>query len=309
MTVALEHPRAHHDVATGRREAVEKRHWSALPRLLRRDRSGAGVDVKFGHGAQCGGRRPDILGRVIFDATESSFEQDVVERSKQIPVVVDFWAEWCGPCRALGPVLERAVTEREGKVALAKVDTDANPGLASAFQVQGIPAVKAFKDGRVVAEFTGVQPPPAVERFLDGLLPSEADALVQEGGEAELRRALELEPGRADAAVPLARMLHARGETDEALELLGNVAGSFAADGLAARIRLEEDAAAADAFAALDAGDPERGLDGLIEAIGGADGSERRDDLRRAVVGVLDELGVEHPLARDARRKLAAAIY
>src|ERR671933_3008229 len=146
--------------------------------------------------------------------------------------------------------------------------------------------------------------PPAVDRFLDALLPSEADALVAAGGEPELRRALELEPGRADAAVALARLLADRGEREAALQVLGNVAGSFAADGLAARLRLEADDDLRDAFAALDAGQLQRGLDALIGAIAGADDG-RREDLRRAVVGVLDELGVEHPLARDARRKLA----
>jgi putative thioredoxin len=245
---------------------------------------------------------------VIFDTTEATFEQDVIARSREVPVVVDFWAEWCGPCRQLTPVLEKLATKHEGKVDLAKLDTDANQQLAAAFRIQGIPAVKAFKDGRVVSEFVGAQPPPQVEKFFDALLPSEADGLVAAGDEQSLRDALALEPNRADAAVPLARLLHERGEDDDALALLANVTGSFAADGLAARIRLEQDPDLAAAFAALDAGDTERGLDGLIGAISPNDG-DRREDLRRAVVGVLDDLGVEHPVARESRRKLASALY
>jgi len=243
------------------------------------------------------------------DVSEATFQTAVIERSREVPVVVDFWAAWCGPCRVLGPVLEREVERRNGAVELAKLDVDANPGLAETYGIQGIPAVKAFRDGRVVAEFVGAQPGAMVSRFLDSLVPSEAEQLAGKGDEASLRKALELDPGRADAAVPLARILRDRGELQEALRVLENVGGSFTADGLAARIRLELAGTAdvAPAFTALDEGRQDRALDVLIGAIRPT--RPDRDDIRRVVVGILDELGVDNPLTATSRARLASALY
>jgi putative thioredoxin len=241
----------------------------------------------------------------VFDVDEADFERRVIERSNELPVVVDFWAEWCGPCKQLTPVLERAVTARAGKVELAKVDVDRNQRLQTLFRIQGIPAVKAFRDGRVAAEFTGALPPAEVERFFDALVPSEADELAVGGDEASLRRALELDPNHATARRELGKLLLQRGEIDEALELLESVPGDFVAEGLVARARLQDDPALEPAFEAWDAGDLATALERLQEAL--AD-PERRDLVRRVMVAIFTELGPEHPLAREHRRRLSAAL-
>src|SRR5260370_38648523 len=173
------------------------------------------------------------------DVTESNFAAAVLDRSHTLPVVVDFWADWCAPCRQLGPVLEREASKHTGRLELVKVDVDTNPTLSRSYGIQGIPAVKAFHKGRVVAEFVGAQPAAAVERFLDSLLPSEAELLAHRGDEESLRAALDLEPGHADAAVPLARILPGRGHDQEALEILENVNGSCPADALSPRVKRE----------------------------------------------------------------------
>ena len=245
------------------------------------------------------------------DATQESFGRDVIERSAELPVVVDFWAAWCGPCRTLTPALETAADAREGKVELVKVDVDSNQALAQRYGVQGIPAVKAFRDGAVVDEFVGAQPPARVEAFFDSLVPSEADELAGRGDEESLRRALELEPSRPDAAVALARILLERGEGEEALTLIERLEGDFAAQGLAARVRLlggDPPAEVREAFEALDRGDRDAALDALLAALAaGEDGL--REDLRRAIVGILAELPPSDPAAKEYRRRLSTALY
>ena len=255
---------------------------------------------------------PETAQQPVFDVSEADFEQRVIERSRELPVVVDFWAEWCGPCRQLGPALERAATARAGKVELAKLDTDANQRLAASFQIRGIPAVKVFRDGRVVNEFTGALPPPQVEAFFDALVPSEADELAAKGAAEEdedaLRHALALDPRNGEATRALGRLLVGRGDNDEAIELLEPAAGDFLADGLAARAHLADEEALAPPFQAWDDGEHERALELLHEALAAAPDAERRDLLRRVMVGIFTELGADHPLAREHRRRLAAAL-
>ena len=259
------------------------------------------------------------------DATEVDFERDVLERSKEVPVVVDFWADWCGPCKQLSPALEAAEGKRDGEVVLAKVDVDSNQALAARFGVQGIPAVKAFRDGEIVDEFTGAVPPAQVEAFFDGLAPSRADELLAAGDELSLREASELEPRRADIAVALADARLARGADAEALEAVEPFPDDFAAAGIVARVKLAEAGIAPGAWSSLNEGDRTAALDALLASLSqngdgasngdgtdapaaGLDPSERRDLIRKAIIGILAALDPADPTARDYRRKLSAAL-
>ena len=226
-------------------------------------------------------------------------------------MVVDFWADWCGPCKQLTPALERAAAARAGKVELAKVDVDANQQPPGRFRIQGIPAVKAFQDGRVAAEFTGALPPAEVERFFDALVPSEADELARERrrGRAAPRARARPAPrdgaARARQAAAAARR-HRRG----AASCSRAPRGDFVADGPRSPAReLAGDAAASTpAVRGLGRGRPRARRS---RAPGGArrEGDpERRDLIRRVMVAIFTELGPDHPLAREHRRRLSAAL-
>ena len=235
------------------------------------------------------------------DVTDATFEAEVVNRSMTTPVVVDLWAEWCGPCKTLGPIIEKVVDETGGRVALAKVDIDSNPGLAQAFRVQSIPAVFVAQGGKVFPGFIGAQPEHVVRQFVESLLPTQEEdavaALVDAGDEASLRQALELDPGHEGAVVKLAELLVRSGSTDEALALLDRIPESAETRRVAALARMGSDAAAF-----VDDG-VEAKLDDLL-------GRVRDDeDARQEFLDVLELLGPDDPRTGRYRRAMASRLF
>lgn len=228
------------------------------------------------------------------DVTDATFERDVVQRSHQVPVVVDLWAAWCGPCRTLGPIIEKAVAETGGRVELAKVDVDANPMVAQAFQVQSIPAVHALIEGKVVDSFVGALPEHQVRSFVERLAPSlsEADRLVQQGDEASLWQALELEPDHPAAVAALAELLVGKGEREQALGLLARVPETYETRRVAALARVG------------DAGDdPSAELDALLDRVKGD------EEARRRFLDLLELLGPNDPRTLEYRRALTTRLF
>ncbi len=234
------------------------------------------------------------------DVTDATFPLEVVERSKQVPVVVDLWAEWCAPCKSLGPILEKVIDETGGKVLLAKVDVDANQQTAAAFQVQGIPAVYALKDGKVVDGFVGAQPEANVREFVAGLLPTDEEdalaALLAVGDEASLRQVLAAEPGREQAVVALAELLVASGDEPakaEALALLERIPESADTRRVAALARIGADTR----------DDVTDELDGLLDRV------KEDDDARQRFIDLLEVMGGDDPRTAGYRKQLTARLF
>lgn len=285
----------------------------------------------------------------VIDVTEATFGREVIERSRQVPVLVDFWAAWCGPCRMLSPTLEKLAREFNGAFVLAKVDTDQNQRLAQQYRIQGIPAVKAFRNGQVVSEFVGAQPEPRVRDFLRAILPSEADQLAARGAAAEGRQdlvaaaaayqqALEKQPDQPLALLGLGRVALAEGRFDEAIEYFSQVppASPQGEDArqliVQTRVRAEsaalgqeEDLLAAQAAAAVGSPawlDAQIALGKLRIAQGQhaaglellleavrMDRTYQDGAARKAMVDVFALLGDQDPLTSTYRRRLSSILF
>jgi putative thioredoxin len=246
----------------------------------------------------------------VVDVSESTFEQEVMARSHEVPVVVDFWAAWCGPCRTLSPTLERLAEEANGSWTLAKVDVDANPNLAARYRVQGIPAVHAFKDGADVSEFVGALPEPRVRDWLAQLGPSEADAAYEEGVSAEARGDVEAAEEAYERALSLQPNHTAAREASERLALARRVE-SLDTDALRKRFEVDPadvDAATGLADVAAAEGRMDEAADILVAAVRATIGDER-DRARLHLLRLLDTLAADDPVALRARKSLSLALF
>ena len=234
---------------------------------------------------------------MAIEVTDATFEAEVLERSATTAVVVDLWAPWCGPCKTLGPIIEKVVGETDGRVVLAKVNVDENPRVGQMFRVQSIPAVYAVKDGQVVDGFMGAYPEDVVRQFVANLLPSEEETAVAElvaaGDEGSLRIALQLDPDNEDAIVALAQLLVDRGDSDEALALLERIPESERTRRVAASARV----------GTVPDDDHDATLKSLLDRV------KSDDEARQQFVDILELMGPDDPRTARYRRELTARLF
>lgn len=271
----------------------------------------------------------------IIDVSEGDFEYQVLAYSQQIPVVVDFWAEWCIPCRTLGPMLEKLTQEAEGAFRLAKVDVDANPNLAKRYNVHSIPAVKAFRDGKIVSQFSGLIPEPRLREFLRTLAPNEMDLALDKAGslfkleqyrsaEAEFRKVLQKSPESPVAQLGLAKCLLIQGGNKEALAIMKTLPPSKEYTTAQSLLPLAQalerlgngeqwnadpmDAAFNRAISLVGRGNLPAAMDGLLDVL--RENKRYRDgEARKVMVSILELLGDDNELARQYRQELSAVLF
>jgi putative thioredoxin len=271
----------------------------------------------------------------IIDATEADFEYQVLVYSQEIPVLVDFWAEWCAPCRVLGPMLEKLTKEAQGDFRLAKVNVDENPNLAKRYQVRSIPAVKAFREGKVVAEFLGVRPESQIKELIRSFAPTPGDLAIEKGlnllelgqptqAEVAFRQSLAESPGNPKALLGLARSLIYQNQADESLEIIQNFPVSRELNSAEALLPLAEaladysrnglddnrplDATYANAIRLIQRGNFEAALDGLLDIL--RQEKRFRDGLaRKVILAIFEVLGDNSPVTTEYRRELANILF
>ncbi len=287
----------------------------------------------------------DSMSGAVIDVSDRDFQQTVIEQSGRVPVVVDFWAPWCGPCRMIGPVLERLAAEANGAWVLAKLNVDNNPQTAGRYGIQGIPAVKGFRNGQVVSEFVGAVPEPQIRRFIDQLVPSAADTMAAEGqrleaagslaqAETAYRRALHVDPNHPASLLGLGRILFERDQFAEALATLQRVPfgkperaeaenwiakasfrqqASLSGGEVEARRKLAANPDDLDARLALAAAMAAKGsyreaLEGYLEVVR-RDRGPYRNLARQAMLSLFALLGDDHELTAEYRPQLAVLLF